>query len=123
MERVSDKRNEQKRFIINKKSEEKKRQENNANKIFIGWAIFMLLLIGIGVGIPSIEHRKNIKELKETESQLSQVIINEDYDLALILANQLYYTSIWSGDEKKAWDSKRENYIAIIEEKQEKKAK
>ena len=117
------KRNEQKRFIINNFNEERRRQEKSANQALLGLGIFILLMFGIGIGIPSIEHRKNIKELKETESQLSQAIINEDYDLALILANQLYYTSNWSKEEEKAWDSKRENYIAIIEEKQGKKAK
>ena len=123
LDRASDKRNEQKRFILNNLNEERRRQDKSTNQALLGMGIFILLIFGLVLVPGIIGHKNNIKELKETESQLSQAIINEDYDLALILANQLYYTGDWSSEVEEAWNTKRENYIAIIEEKQGKKAK
>ncbi|MCR5600087.1 MAG: hypothetical protein K6G33_05035 [Ruminococcus sp.] len=116
-EHIVDKQNEQERFKLIMKAEEEKRSDRAIGKIFIGYILFFLLLLGGLGGIPYVEHRKNIKQLKEIESEINQAINSEDYDRALLLANQLYCKDNWTSGEDEVWDTKRENYISLILDK------
>ena len=108
--------------IKDKEYEFKKYQNKDSRK-----TTTRALLILIGVFLASFlyflsmktESDKAITQLTQIESELEQAIANEDYDLALIKANQLRYNADWSADEKRSWDEKREFYIQLIISKQE----
>ncbi|MBE6877306.1 MAG: hypothetical protein E7496_11420 [Ruminococcus sp.] len=116
-ERIIEKQNEQERFRLNMENEKEKRNDKFLVKFLIGDVLFILLLMGFGFGIPKLEHQKKIRELQKIESEISQAISSEEYDSALLWANQLYLDDDWSSDENKVWNTKRENYIAMILEK------
>ena len=102
------------------KDKEHQQERFNFKRIIILLILMPVISLGpLGLMylVSSIPHRKEIKKLEKTESQIIEDIDNQNYDSALLKANQLYYTSNWSSEEEKAWNDKRENYINLILEK------
>lgn len=86
-------------------------------------AVFVWVIIGIIALVASSslrsserKHDAHIKELEQIEQQIDELILQEQYDEALLLANKLYATNGYSTDIE-TWDKKRETYIELINEK------
>jgi len=62
-------------------------------------------------------------ELREIVIEIQEDVTNEDFDSALLKANQLYLDGDFKKDDKKKWDERREEYIRIINEAKEKAEK
>ncbi len=118
-EKMLEKNLEHEKYILNSNEEKEKRESKTGIRIALGSVILFILMYGMlyyfFVGGPKAE-------MKKIEKQLVTAISSNDYDMALILANQLYYTGD-SRDDKAAWNAKRENYISIIMDKQREKNK
>lgn len=115
---------EQKTRRLQMQYEDKENERKSSNKTTTFVLIFCLVLILLGFGMPNLffnstekKQAKQVTELQTIEAEVEAAILKEDYDTALIKANQLRLTAVYSRDEEKAWDAKREAYIAMIQEK------
>lgn len=96
----------------------------NESKNIIGvvvWIIgtLILLVIPLLLFLPSkCSHDSKIAKLEQIEDEVIEAINNEDYDVARAKTNQLRLDDGYSSEATKAWDEKREEYIKIINQKE-----
>lgn len=111
-----------------KKAAEREKQRKSSNVAMI----FMVIILVCSMGYLLIKSNKNDKAEQEQDTRFQAIVLeieedikNEDYDSALIKANQLYLvTDTPIGNEtKKKWGNTREALIEQIEELKEKKEK
>ena len=109
--------NERMKAMDNALEERKLKERSSENKrtygvVFcvIGVFVFLLLLL-------VVPHTIDMWKLHRIEKQVVQAIEEEDYDLALLRANQLVYSDTsWSADYKQ-WKEKKQTYIKMIEKR------
>ncbi len=84
-----------------------------------------VFLITLGLILPTLyfgsairEHKQKVANLQEIEIEIEEAIQKQDYDLALLKANNLYLDDQYSSEETATWDAKRKALLEIIEEKQ-----
>lgn len=65
---------------------------------------------------PSFKHDRKVAQLQQIEKEVEAAITAENYDVALVKANQLHCDD-YSNKESANWDSKRNSYIEMIQEK------
>lgn len=83
--------------------------------VLIIGAVILMFLFGFG---PSyLEHKALERKLVKLEKEIEESILNEEYDIAEIKANQIRIDEDWSSEFTKTWNDKREYYFALIEEK------
>lgn len=80
------------------------------------YAVLMFILGGSGR-----KHDRLVKQLRQTEQEVQVAIQEGNYDYAMIKVNELRLDDNYSDDQTKAWDEKREDYIALIKSKQNEK--
>ena len=95
---------------------EEKKESASFKHTFLPLIIMFVVSIGL-LFSSSIPGYLKSKELEKIEISIEEDLKNGNYDDALFKANQLYYDSGDSREEKKAWDQKRESYIQIIKDK------
>ena len=110
------------RIRMSYENEEKKRKWNIKETLIVVALLIAMLIIGVVIPRFSSNNSKKrqaeqVAYLQEIETEVEKAILTGDYDSALIKANQLRLTAVYSRDEEKAWDEKREAYIAMIQEK------
>lgn len=66
--------------------------------------------------VPSCTHGMHLASLNRIEHEVEEAIKNQDYDEALVKANQLRLDDDYSYSERDSWDEKRERYIELIED-------
>ena len=108
--------------LKDKEYEFKKHSDKFNNKLLVCILLFWIVLLAISIIVPEIKSKQAIAQLTQIESELEQAIINEDYDLALIKANQLRCDDNLEKAERKKWDEKRESYIQLINSRQKENA-
>jgi len=103
------------------KEEKHKQEERSRKTLKVLIPIFALVLIGI-FGMTKIQNSQKEKASIAEEAALQLVVqeIQEDisagrYDEAIVKANGLYYTSGYSNEIKKKWNSTRNALIDEIE--------
>ena len=82
--------------------------------VFAGSFIALLIVIDIFFFdfIPNPfekKHDEKVEYLQQIEIEVEDAIKAEDYDTALIKANELYFDYYWSSKESAAWYAKRES--------------
>lgn len=102
-----------KRYVL----EQNRIEQEKNQKMFFPLFVILFMLPVLFFGGAYLHHRSRIKELRQTETEISQLINSGNYDAALVKANELYYDEEWSDDEEKVWNTKRENYISMILDK------
>ena len=99
---------------------------NSAKRVFIIVMLSVLsgiIVFGGLIVIPKNASNRQEKELNAIVDEVLQDIENEDYDVARVKAEKIYYTAGWSSEIEEKWDSVREELIDQINkaEKQSKK--
>ncbi len=112
---------QQKQNTTYQQEKEKSRIEEKRKNfgLFIALGIcFAMMLPGIFYfGNSKRTHDKKVQELQRIEIEVQTAIQQQDYDLALMKANQLRLDDGYSSEATEAWDEKREDYIKMIESK------
>ncbi len=119
--RVKIKEMEHQERLQDKEYEFQKYKNKDKNKYFVLFFAVSIGLLMLSISmmlLPSMKHNKKVKHLQQIENEVEQAIINENYDLAIIKANQLHCDDGWSKEEHDSWDEKREFYIQLINSKQ-----
>lgn len=103
--------------------QEKDRDKRKWKTFFLGFGAYILIMILVFVFIGGMdsEHDKLVKQLRKTEAEVQEAIREGDYDYAMIKVNELRLDDNYSEEQTKQWDEKREDYIALIKSKQQKK--
>ena len=65
-------------------------------------------------------HLEQISSLEELEKEIIQDIEDGNYDKAKIKLNQMRLTDGYSSEETVSWDDKREEYLNMIKDLQDK---
>lgn len=113
-----------KRMKIKYEHETQKNERENKSLMhyLLGSAIVFLLIFGglaLSVHNDEVKHDQAVEALQQIEVSIEESLDAHDYDKALIYANKLRCDDIFSKEEKKTWDKKREEYIELIEEQKE----
>lgn len=106
---------------VNRELELNKRQELSRDGI--KFALGVILLIAFFVILFMSIYNKSKSQEEELQSIVNEIyndINAENYDSALIKAQSLYLTDVWSSEQEEKWNSTRESLIQLIEEKMKK---
>lgn len=116
-ETLKDKEFEQEKYRTEVEKEKKKRSLKTSMGAI---ALYLLLMAMLAIfslyrnSVEKKEHDQTIASLQQTEVEIEAAMSEENYDLALIKANQLYGDDGLTASEKRTWNEKRENYIKLI---------
>jgi len=58
-----------------------------------------------------------ISRLEQLEIKIEAALKEGDFDSALFLANKMYCDDNWSSEETAIWNTKRANYITLVEQR------
>lgn len=102
-----------------KASERKKESKKTVYLLAVALVLMIMAFVLPDLLFESSEKKQaeQVKQLQSVEAEVEAAILNGNYDAALIKANQLHLTAVYSRDEEKAWDAKREAYLTMIREK------
>lgn len=81
------------------------------------WIFVPVLLMSVLFTALECSHSSKVAKLERIEEEVVSAVEEQDYDLALIKANQLRLDDGYSKEASKAWDDKREEYVKIINKK------
>lgn len=111
---------EQEKYRIKSDSQDKRRnwlKDLSGALIPLIFIAFGALIFMVTFGSQENKHDEKITQLEQIELEIEKALDEEDFDTALIKANQLYCDDGWSSEATATWDAKRESYIKIIEER------
>lgn len=99
----------------------KRKEEKTANKSFlIGMILFIAFFIIVFNSFFNGIKKESYAQEKELQNIVNEIYIdidNGNYEVALIKANSLYLTEVWSSEQEEKWNNTRETLIELIEEK------
>ena len=105
-------------YAINK---EEKKHELIKYTFCVCLVVLMFSIAFIPLILYVSPHKKLVRKLNKIETEVQEAILEEDYDLAILKANQLRLDDAYSSTEEEVWEEKRKEYIQIINNKKDKK--
>lgn len=121
-ERVLDRHLDQERYKIESRRKDDRRKL--LSKIFskngvVGFVVAILVVMGAWMIVSAINSHTSIRNnLVKTEQEVVQAIQDNDFVTARLKVNQLRISDNWSAEEERGWNTKRTEYIRLIDEKE-----